>query len=136
MKQLLRNFVSRLTTALPWLDLHTLGTLAFAVVFIGAMVWLIPPDHPLTRALANQAATATITPSAVAATEVGPTVVGATEIAPIPTQPGQHTGPTRTPLPPEYRNNSQQTVGIAFLGAVLALIVMVGVLLFMPREER
>ena len=131
MKQLLRNFVSRLTTALPWLDLHTLGTLAFAVVFIGAMVWLIPPDHPRTRALANQAATATITPSAVAATEVE-----ATEIAPIPTQPGQHTGPTRTPLPPEYRNNSQQTVGIAFLGAVLALIVMVGVLLFMPREER
>lgn len=119
MKSLPQDLLDRLTGALPWVNRRTLAALAFAVVFIVLSIWLIPPDHP--RAAAYQAAAPSVTPVA-------------TQPAQMPTV--KHTGPTRTPLPPEYQNNSQQTVGITFFGAALALIVVVGVLLFMPREEQ
>ena len=119
MKQPPRNLFSRLLAGLPRMNRRALVALAFAAVFTGAMAWLIPPDHPRTRAASNQAATALVTPTA----------------APLePTQ--APVGPTRTPLPPEYLNNGQQTVGMAFFGAALVLIVALGVLLFMPRGEQ
>ena len=43
--------------------------------------------------------------------------------------------PTRTPLPPEYLYNADQTIGVALAGAILVAIVVVGALMFMPRHE-
>ena len=42
--------------------------------------------------------------------------------------------PTNTPLPAEFVSNSQQTIGITFAGAVLVLIVVIGVILFLPKK--
>ncbi len=42
--------------------------------------------------------------------------------------------PTNTPLPPEFIANSQQTIGITFAGAVLVLIVVIGVFVFLPKK--
>jgi hypothetical protein len=42
-------------------------------------------------------------------------------------------GPTRTPLPEEYINNSQVTIGITLGAAVLVLIVVFGVVTYMPK---
>ena len=43
--------------------------------------------------------------------------------------------PTRTPLPPEYLQNADQTIGITLAGAILVAIVIVGALMFMPKYE-
>ncbi len=42
--------------------------------------------------------------------------------------------PTRTPFPPEFAGNSQQTVNITFAGAILVLIVVIGVIAFLPQR--
>jgi hypothetical protein len=44
--------------------------------------------------------------------------------------------PTKTPFPDEYLNNSQQTNGITITGAVLVLIVVTGVMVFMPKSRK
>jgi hypothetical protein len=41
--------------------------------------------------------------------------------------------PTPTPFSAEITGNSQQTIGITFAGAVLVLIVVVGVIAFLPQ---
>jgi hypothetical protein len=42
--------------------------------------------------------------------------------------------PTRTPFPEEFLTNGQQTIGITFAGAVLVLIVVIGVIVYIPRK--
>lgn len=42
--------------------------------------------------------------------------------------------PTRTPFPEEFYSNGQQTIGITFAGAVLVLIVVIGVIVYIPRK--
>lgn len=93
-----------------WINLQTVTILVLSALFMSAMVWFTP-STPLGRAASN-----TATPAALQATA----------------QPGP---PTRTPLPPEYQHNANQTVGIAFAGAALVLIIVMGVALFSPREE-
>jgi len=44
-------------------------------------------------------------------------------------------GPTLTPLPEEFLTNSQQTIGITLAGAVLVLIVVIGVLVYLPQVD-
>ncbi len=45
-------------------------------------------------------------------------------------------GPTRAAtLSPEYLANSEQTIGVTLAGSLLILIVVIGVLVFMPRHE-
>ena len=56
----------------------------------------------------------------------------AQEITPTP----ENQRPTATQLPPEYLNNGNQTIGITLAAAVLVLIVVFGVLSFMPRNEK
>jgi hypothetical protein len=84
---------------------------AVFVVFLATISWTSPlsadaPDSSL--AAAAQQATPTDNPEA---------------------------GPTRTPFPPEYINNSRQSIGITFAAAVLVVIVIVGVLMFIPRNS-
>ncbi len=42
--------------------------------------------------------------------------------------------PTHTPFPEEFLTNGQQTIGITFAGAVLVLIVIIGVIVYIPRK--
>lgn len=45
-------------------------------------------------------------------------------------------GPTRAAtLSPEYQANSEQTIGVTLAGSLLILIVVIGVLVFMPRHD-
>ena len=43
--------------------------------------------------------------------------------------------PTPTPLPEEFLTNSQQTIGVTLAGAVLVLIVVIGVLVYLPKID-
>lgn len=43
--------------------------------------------------------------------------------------------PTNTPFPPEFFENADQTVGITLAGALLVVIVVLGVLTLMPRKR-
>jgi hypothetical protein len=41
---------------------------------------------------------------------------------------------TRTPFPPEFLTNSEQTVGITFVAGLLVLIILVGTAMFLPKN--
>jgi hypothetical protein len=49
--------------------------------------------------------------------------------------PGLSSEPTRTPYPPEFLTNGRQTIGITLAGAILVLIVIIGVYTFLPKKE-
>ncbi len=53
--------------------------------------------------------------------------------ATLPPVPGQTRKAT---LSAEYLANSEQTVGITLVGAVLVLIVVIGLLVYMPHHEK
>lgn len=67
-----------------------------------------------------------------------PYSVSGADLTPTPIatiQPGQSNLLTPTSLPPEYLNNADQTIGITFAAAMLVLIVVVGLVMFMPRNH-
>jgi hypothetical protein len=93
-----------------WINTQMLIVLAASAIFIAALAWSTPrtangADMPVNPA----GATLTLTLKS----------------------PG---APTNTPFPPEYRSNSQQTIGITFAGAILVLIVVIGVMVYMPKK--
>ncbi len=104
-----------------WLNTQVLSAcavvLAASLVFLAAMLW----TAPFSVHGANAAHVAAATPL--------PAQTLALTLTANPS-----TGPTRTPFPPEYLNNSQETIGITFAGAVLVLIVVIGVIVFMPKH--
>jgi hypothetical protein len=65
-----------------------------------------------------------------APSQVEPTITPLFTLTPDP-----NAGPTRTPLPPEYLENSRVTIGITFGAAVLVLIVIFGVMSYMPKNS-
>ncbi len=98
-----------ITTPRRWRKIanaQVLLVLIAAAIFLSALIW----TNPIPSTAATATASPALTASAVA-------------------------GPTRTPFPPEYATNSQETIGITFAGAVLVLIVVIGVIVFMPRGE-
>lgn len=126
MKKRLRFFYRYLTTPNRWRRLfnaQNLLVLIVAAVFLAGMIWTKPP------ALMRAANAATPTPGA--GTET-PSVSTATPGVLNPT-PGKG---TKTPLPPEYLANADQTIGITLAGAMLVLIVVAGVLMFLPTDAR
>jgi len=88
-----------------WINTQVLLVLVASAIFLSALVWTNP--------FSVKSAGATPSPALTANPSVGP---------------------TRTPFPPEYASNSQQTIGITFAGAILVLIVVIGVIVFMPKE--
>ena len=93
-----------------WFNTQILVVLLVAAAFFTALAWTQPAAVPEARAENfQQQAEATATPAV---------------------------GPTRAAtLSPEYLANGEQTIGVTLVGAVLVLIVVVGVLAFMPRHE-
>jgi len=90
-----------------WFNTQTVAVLLVTVAFIFTLVWTAPLS---TFGQEDLAAQMTQTP------------------APL----GE---PAPTPLPAEYLANSQQTIGITLVGALLVLIVVIGVLVYMPRMD-
>ncbi len=106
------KFIYRyLITSRRWIKDQAIMVLAASLIFVAAMLWTAPVSvhgaNPTPTPAQTQALTGTANPSA---------------------------GPTRTPFPPEYATNSQETIGITFAGAVLVLIVVIGVIAFMPKN--
>ncbi|RPJ51167.1 MAG: hypothetical protein EHM21_03355 [Chloroflexi bacterium] len=89
-----------------WINTQVLIALAALAIFTVALAWSTP--GPANGAGAAQAVQ-TLTPN--------PSL-----------------DPTNTPFPQEYLNNSQQTIGITFAGAILVLIVVIGVIVFLPKS--
>ena len=90
------------------LRLRPLAALLIGLVLVGALV--------------------TVTPVPVRGAEATPTP-GLTSTN---NPPG---GPTRTPFPPEYLSNSQEATGMIIASIVLVLIVIFGVVAFMPKNS-
>ncbi len=91
-----------------WINAQVVIVLVISAVFIAALAWSTPSTANSAGArLAAASVTQTLNPS---------------------------TAPTKTPFPPEYYSNSQQTIGITFAGIILVLIVVIGVIVFMPKR--
>ena len=103
-----------------WVNLRSLMVVGIAVIFLSTLAWTAPFDH---------SAAASPDQAAQVSTAV-PTDAGQAAETPDPDAP-----PTRTPLPAEYLSNGSQTIGITLASVVLVIIVVVGVLLFMPRRD-
>lgn len=88
-----------------WLNSRTVGVLLIVALFFVALVVIQPPSARNGSAGAVQTLT------------------------PLP-------GPTRqATLSPEYIANADQTIGLTLVGTLLVVIVVLGVLFFMPRHE-
>lgn len=100
-----------------WLNGQTLMVFAGTVVFLTVLAMTLPDVNDV------QEATAQALPGAVAQQQ---------EPSPPPPNPS----PTRqATLNPEYLQNANQTVGLTLVGAFLVLVVVMGVLVFMPKDE-
>lgn len=92
-----------------WFNAQTLVVFIVSMLFFTALAWTRPT--PETRNGAQ-----------------GPSQIETTE-----TPAG---GPTRVAtLSPEYLANGEQTIGLTLVGALLVIIVVIGVLVYMPRHE-
>jgi hypothetical protein len=96
-----------------WLNLQVLIVLVASVVFFAALFM----TAPLSAKSQQPAVTATLS------VQQTPTV-------------DLLVTPTITPMPPEFFTNSEQTVGITFVAALLVLIVLIGVMLFLPTNAK
>lgn len=93
------------------INTQTLMVVVISTAFLSTLAWSAP----------YSAAEMQVTSS--------PPVEEGTLVEPTPTD-------TRaTPLPPEYLSNGSQTIGITLAATILVIIVVVGVLMFMPTRE-
>lgn len=91
-----------------WINTQVVIVLIAAAIFTAALAWSTASPANGAGSLPNSMQTQTVTPK-------------------------QPAAPTFTPFPPEYLSNAQQTIGITFAGAILVLIVVIGVIVFMPK---
>jgi hypothetical protein len=137
MKKQLRFLYRYFTTSRRWrrwANRQNLLILVFSAIFLSALSWTAP--------LSVVEGQHTERPAVPAAADAGASLLtGAGELSdalqatPLPTQPANQTV-TPTPYPPEFLENSDQTIGITLAGAILVLIVIFGVLNFLPGSEK
>jgi hypothetical protein len=90
-----------------WFNAQTLVVFVVSLFFFAALAWTRPSGEP--RNQKDLDITATLTPAP---------------------------GPTRAAtLSPEYLANGEQTIGVTLVGTLLVLIVVIGVLVYLPRHE-
>jgi len=132
MKKRLSFFFRYLTTSRHfrlwrsrWLPPRVLAAVGVMAVFLVVLVWSASAETP--PKVSDQRAGMSLKHGVVLIHQQ----MQATEEAPeAPNQP-----PTRTPLPAEYISNSGQTFGITLAAVLLVIIVVIGVLLFLPRRD-
>lgn len=95
-----------------WFNAQVLILLVASVVFFAALFWTAPFSAE------NQPPEATVTISLQLTPSIDPLIT-----------------PTVTPYPPEFLANSTQTIGITFVAALLILIVLIGIVLYLPKDQ-
>jgi hypothetical protein len=117
-KKQLRFLYRYLTTSRRWrnwISAQVLIVLAASAIFFTALAWSTPRSaieaQAKVDAVNSTSATQSLTPN-------------------------PSSGPTKTPFPAEYLANGQQTIGITLAGVILVLIVVVGVIVFMPKNGK
>ena len=129
-----------------WLNAQTVTILVFSCILLTAMAWSSPkppaqqaaqPPEQVKRAQLDQSALeeegsrAALDSSPAALSVLAASNKLANQATPQVTPSPQA---TVTPFPPEFAYNSQQTIGVTLTATVLVLIVVFGVLVFMPKK--
>lgn len=96
-----------------WLNPQTLFVLLMAVVFIAVLAW--------TTALSETQRQERAAQNALQTAEA------------LSTNPNLTPVPTSTPLSEEYLTNSNMTIGITIVGVFLVIIVILGMVVYLPR---
>ena len=150
MKKRLRfiyRFINRyLTTSKrwhPWLNAQIVLLFVVSCIFLAVLSWSAPFSVDSQHREAASRRPFTAVDAAAIARDVGQNslasvalVDGAAQDPQITATPPAATrpAPTATPFPPEFAYNSQQTIGLTITATVLVLIVVFGVLIFMPKK--
>lgn len=125
-----------------WLNNQTVIIVISSIAFLSVLIFSPVSARELPRRLNAPGADARgfvgnvlAVNSAASQQEAVPQQVGVPQQAetPAPLQDAKAT-PTPTPMPPEFYENADQTVGITLTGTLLVLIVVFGVLMFMPQD--
>jgi hypothetical protein len=113
-----------------WITVQSLMVVGLLVAFWG-LIASTTPAEPAVPAAAGGGENAGLAMNSGAAlnelVEQRPALQDAT--------PDPNQRPTRTPLPPEYYANTNQTDGLIVASVVLVLVVVAGVLILQPRRE-
>jgi hypothetical protein len=94
-----------------WFNIQTVVVFILSASFFTALAWTSPANRPHFMQGSGQVLNTPIP----------------TTVSDVP--------PRAATLSPEYLANSEQTVGITLYGAVLVIIVLLGVLIFLPRHD-
>lgn len=131
----------------PWVTARALLVVVVTAVFLGLFSAAAPAAD--SGPAATRLSSMRITRPAYAMNSGSASILGAAELSGAlsgleatvtpeataqPGEEGVEPTPTRG-IPPEYLDNSNQTIRITLASAVLVLIVVFGVLSFMPRKE-
>jgi uncharacterized membrane protein (UPF0136 family) len=118
-----------------WITAQTLMVLGISVAFMGTLSWAPPAAGSDSTPPARQSAGQFSMDVQVGLNmQSGMNLLQADTATPE-APPDPDAPPTRTPLPAEYLTNENQTNGLILASVVLVIIVVIGVLLFMPRPE-
>lgn len=117
-----------------WINKHTVMVTFVSLVFFSTLAWSAPypAEQPRNPAHDNLTSASEGAASAGAASVSG-ALHGLQQETPAGDLTAQPTR-TNTPFPPEFATNADQTMGVTLAGAVLVLIVIVGVLTFLPKK--
>jgi hypothetical protein len=133
MKKRLRFLYRYFTTTRRWrrwINIHTGLALVILVLFLGILAWTAPLSAAALQVEPPRSARQQL--SIVSAVEeVGEKAQAdapAPSLAPSPS-------PLHTPLPPEYYHTEEQSIGISIGAVVLVVVVVAGLLMFLPRKD-
>jgi hypothetical protein len=105
-----------------WMNLQSLMVVGISATFLGSLYMTAPISQTEKASRPFQAqATQTVLPGYPYPAPVVETAAPADQ--------------RRTPLPEEYLNNANQSIGITLASVVLVMIVVVGALMFIPQRE-
>ena len=144
MKKRLRFIYRYITTSKrwhSWINAQVVWVFIISCIFLSVLAWSAPfsvdnqhREIASRRPLSAVGAVAISRESSKADYAAISMVDGAVQQQATPTQPAG-ARPTATPFPPEFAYNSQQTIGLTLTATVLVLIVVFGVLIFMPKKS-
>lgn len=122
-----------------WVNTHTVMAAFISLVFFTTLSWNTP--FPSEKPRGNAAGAG----NAAAQNNLAAAARGVTTLQQTPTPDAtllEETASavaaptrTRTPFPAEFYTNADQTAGVTLAGAALVLIVVVGLISFLPKRE-
>jgi len=122
-----------------WMNTQTVLIFVVSCIFLTMPAWTAPlsvdPTNPDTHKRQKTAVSPLAKSSSHA--ELGIAQAGEALVVAFQTTPEGDSSPqpTATPFPAEFAYNSQQTFGLTLTATILVLIVVLGVLVYMPRKN-